>query len=295
MYVVTFATKADGAYNYLKKSMERLSGPEHELLTVGWGQSWAGFGDRIIKYREAIDSLHDDAVCLFVDGYDVILTGDLGEMERQYREMSDKKVVFSTETQTTVSALGNLLLMGRAVKEKNKSTPIFICAGAFIAYVSSAKSFFDQAIATGHLSHRHADDQHVFTTLCRDSPEKYGYDTDSRWFVTWPSHLETHVGKHIELSRDGTLTYKGRSGSFVLHRQFAARLEDTLESLGYEVPTDDKKLLVRDPQYNWKFAKHHVRHKWYLLLTVVQKSFYLLIMLVIIAILTTLVYRSSQI
>lgn len=290
MRVITFATQPGGAYGFLQTSMNRLSGEgKHTFLTVGWGQNWCGFGDRIIKYRQALESFEDDDVCLFVDAYDVIFTGDLGKLEQLYLDSNDKRVVFSTELQTSISEIGNLLIMGPPVRSKSQKSPIFICAGVFIGFASSAKALFDAAIATGQCSHRYADDQYIFTSLCRSSPDKYRYDVNSEWFLTWSSYVEQNVGKSVLLYPDGTMSYKGDKKPFVLHRQFAAKLDKTIESLGYSISETERKALERDPQYNWKFLKHHIYHKWYLLTTTFLGSS-IMILLILIAVILVFLY-----
>lgn len=265
MKVITFATKEGGALKFLKQSFHRLSDSTlHEFITVGWGEAWNGFGDRLIKYRNKIAELDSNDVCLVIDGYDVLLTGDLTSFEEQYRSTGHNKVVFSTEShETFFDRVGNRCIMGEPIKTDRGE--VCICAGAFIGTAGAIVDMMNRVIDPGYCDHRYADDQYLLTKLCRENPLVYEYDQDNDWFLTWYDYGGgENMKKDIVLNKDGTLTYKNRTTIFVLHRQFAADLADTILALGYVMTEEDIIAVKRDPDYHMKFFKHHLHHRWYI-------------------------------
>jgi len=279
MKVITFATKDGGALKYLEESFHRLNdSSRHEFITVGWGKTWRGFGDRLIQYRDEISTLDPAAVCLVVDGYDVLLTGDMGDLETQYKNTANRKVVFSTEAHSSISVIGNYCVMGPPVK-RNGDT-IHICAGAYIGTAQSLVTMLNQVITTNDCNHPAADDQYLLTKLCRQDPDNYLYDTESKWFLTWSAFSDNLTRKDVKLSADGTMSYKSQH-PFVLHRQFAADLEETIRGLGYQMTAEDIQAVKRDPNYHYKFYKHHVEHQWQLIPDIVKLCVVILLLILV--------------
>lgn len=278
MKVITFATKAGGALKYLEQSFERLSdSKEHTFIKVGWGRSWKGFGDRLIQYRDTLLQQDPNDVCLVVDGYDVLLTGNLSVFERKYIEAGHRKVVFSTEVHDTVSSMRNYIIMGAPVK--TETGKVFICAGAYIGFAESLIKMLDKVISTGSCDHRYADDQYLLTRLCRSEPQAYEYDRDSNWFITWAEYNDDAIKKDVLLNKNGTVTYKQQTTSFVLHRQFAADLEETILGLGYTMTQEDIEAVKRDPHYHIKFYKHHIRHRWHIIPRSIKISMFIFLLI----------------
>lgn len=285
MKVVTFATKEGGAFKFLKQSFHRLSdSTQHDFIVVGWGDAWAGFGDRLKKYRNKIAELNADDLCLVIDGYDVLLTGDLSQFEQQYRSAGHNKVVFSTEAHDNFfDRMGNRCIMGEPVKTERGE--VCICAGAFVGTAGAIVTMMDQVIEPGYCDHRYADDQYLLTKLCRENPSAYEYDQDSKWFLTWYDYGGGEdMKKDIVLNANGTLTYKNETSIFVLHRQFAADLAETIVALGYKMTDEDIEAVKRDPDYHIKFFKHHAHHLWHMTATPLKIIAMLLILLSILII-----------
>lgn len=271
MKVITFATKDGGALKYLEESFYRLSdSSRHEFIKVGWGKTWRGFGDRLIQYRNELSTIDSTEVCLVIDGYDVLLTGDMGSLEAQYKDSANGKVVFSTEIHSSISIIGNYFVMGAPVKQGNNT--IRICAGAYIGTAQALIKMLNQVISTNECNHPAADDQYLLTKLCRKNPENYTYDIESEWFLTWSAFTDDLTKTDVTLSADGTLTYK-KKHPFVLHRQFAADLQETILALGYEMTSADIEAVKRDPNYHYKFYRHHIEHRWQLIPDVIKFCF----------------------
>lgn len=293
MKVITFATKHGGALKYLEESFHRLSdSSKHEFIKVGWGKQWRGFGDRLIQYRDEMSTLDPDAVCLVIDGYDVLLTGDMGALETQYKTCkANGKVVFSTETHSSISVIGNYCVMGPPVKQNGET--IYICAGAYIGTARSLVTMLNKVINTNECNHHAADDQYLLTKLCRQNPDDYMYDTESAWFLTWSAFTDDMTRKDVVLSVDGTLRYKTEH-PFVLHRQFAADLEETILGLGYQMTEEDIAAVKRDPNYHYKFYKHHIEHRWQLIPDLVKLCFLIFLLVLVLILVFYLCIDSSK-
>eukprot|EP00922_Rhytidocystis_sp_ex-Travisia-forbesii_P043655 GHVS01065126.1.p2 GENE.GHVS01065126.1~~GHVS01065126.1.p2 ORF type:complete len:440 (-),score=70.92 GHVS01065126.1:1665-2984(-) len=70
LHVVTVATHEDGYYKALVQSAARLDIP---LKVLGFGKRWEGFRWKFEKVLEYARDVEDDAIVMFVDGFDSVL------------------------------------------------------------------------------------------------------------------------------------------------------------------------------------------------------------------------------
>lgn len=100
MKIVTVCTHKDGYFDALVESCKRHN---HDLVVLGWNQTWKGFVWRqklVLDYLEQLcrTGTENDLVCL-VDAYDVVCLQDSDTIETRFRTFN-KDIVVSSEFDT---------------------------------------------------------------------------------------------------------------------------------------------------------------------------------------------------
>ena len=142
MKLVTVATHSERYYPYLKLSAERYG---FDLVTLGWGEKWKGFGWRFELMKKYLMSLTDDEVVCFVDGYDVIILQDMKTLENKFNTLTagDKsKIVLAIESDTD-SKIGNIITSSWTNFFSYRCEGNLINAGTYIGYSSTILKTFD--------------------------------------------------------------------------------------------------------------------------------------------------------
>lgn len=219
MHIVTVVTHSENYFPYLVESCKRNGS---ELVILGYGEKWLGFNWKIKKMIEYLNTLHKNDVVCFVDGYDVICTRNLNELEAEFIALKEKtscKMIVGYENLFYFNKLGNLYFG----KCKNKS----LNAGTYIGY---AEDILDIIQKIYNLNPKNdADDQILMTKYCNLNNDLY-IDIDNKLFLTISSSLND-LNKYITY-KDNKLTYKGNY-PFFIHAPGYGILDTIIEKLGY--------------------------------------------------------------
>jgi hypothetical protein len=87
--VVTYATHSHGMFEELTK--------DGQVKVLGWGKKWNGFTDKYKGVLEYIQTLNDNDIIIFVDGFDTKILKSPEIAKQRFISMG-VKVLFSKET-----------------------------------------------------------------------------------------------------------------------------------------------------------------------------------------------------
>ena len=151
MKIVTYATHAEGTFNELVKNPYGI-----EVVVLGWGTKWQGFIHRIKIYREYLDTLFDNEIVVFVDGFDSYILKPLDDLEDQFKYFN-----------CTILVSEDLKIIPYYVKKVFKTCKdnITANAGLYMGYSYALKQLLDEI-----LKQESSDDQINLNTVCKKFP-----------------------------------------------------------------------------------------------------------------------------
>jgi len=83
MKIITYATHSFGTFDTLIKTVP-------DIIVLGWGTKWNGFMDKFNALIEYLETLPDNEIVMFVDGFDSIIKKDLSDVEKVFKSMNCK-------------------------------------------------------------------------------------------------------------------------------------------------------------------------------------------------------------
>ena len=255
MKLVTVATHSERYYPYLKLSAKAHG---HDLITLGWGEKWKGFGWKFQLMRDYLNSLKSDELICFIDGYDVIVLQSPDTIESNYREITNgdkSSVVISTE----VSA--DQIVNYWATFFSYKCKGYLVNTGTYIGYSSVLIEIFND-MCTIFECKSDSDDQILLQKYCIQNEDKFVIDNDMKIFLVVPLLTDKLTsGKHDIEIKDKTLHYK-KSRPCILHAPAYTDIDDIIVGLGYDGTifqgrNEDK------TTYRINFIKHFIKEIYY--------------------------------
>jgi hypothetical protein len=163
MKIVTYATHSDGSFEDLVNNKFGV-----DVTVLGMGEKWQGFIARAKSYRNYLDTLPDDEIIVFIDGFDSYILKSITNLQTMF-ESFDCDIVVSRDSDRTFNYTRDKVFG----KCKNGLTAN---AGMIIGYVSSLRYLFDAII-----NERSSDDQRNLNYVCKYFP-KLMIDTDNQIF-----------------------------------------------------------------------------------------------------------------
>jgi hypothetical protein len=219
MHIITVVTHSENYFPYLVESCKRNGS---ELVILGYGEKWTGFN---MKYKKMIEYLStvpkDDIVC-FVDGYDVICTRNLNDLEEEFFKIKKKtncKMIVGDEKTFFLNAIVAPLYFGKC---KNKS----LNSGTYIGYAGEVLDIIQKIYNLNPKDE--ADDQLLMTEYCRMNDDIY-VDTENKIFLTM-AHALYDLDKDVKYYNG--LTYQGNH-PFFIHAPSYGILDTIIKKLGY--------------------------------------------------------------
>jgi len=101
LHIVTYATHSQGTFEKL------INNPFDTNVTVlGWGKPWKGFSDKIKGVREHLDTLDDNDILVFMDGWDSYINKDPSHIEELFNNM-ECDILVSKDYNTTKQIFGS--------------------------------------------------------------------------------------------------------------------------------------------------------------------------------------------
>lgn len=145
LHVITVITDENNKrYRMLMESAEMQNikiRPLVSKLPVGHGNG--GFGMKLKMMANFVQGIDDDDVILFIDGYDVLITGTSNTIISRYKELigSEKKAVFGAEVYPWPDKDKGDMYPDHV--KQLKSPFKFLNSGCYISYCSVLRNLFD--------------------------------------------------------------------------------------------------------------------------------------------------------
>ena len=161
IHTVTYATHSHGTFDELINN--KFDIPVHVL---GWNTQWNGFNDKFIGVYNYIKTLPDNAIVLFVDGFDSVFNKNIDVIEKRFLEMNSK-VIFSLDMKSRMADH----VFGTCVNNNRANT------GLYIGYIKYLKPILKRALQL-----QCKDDQRKINNICSEFPY-ISIDTDNYLFL----------------------------------------------------------------------------------------------------------------
>lgn len=227
LHIITVSTDSDYYFKYLVESCKNNG---IELTVLGYGEKWQGFTWRfklMIDYLEKINV--NDIVC-FIDGYDVICTRNLNELEEEFiklkNETNSKIIVGYDQIDKNNISYFISKLYGTIQYSTCKGIPL--SAGTYIGY---AGDVLDILKNTFRLNPNYsADDQTLLTKYCNLSNDVH-IDIDNKIFFSM-------VSPYSEIDN---IVLNSNKNPFFIHGPGQTYLDNILKKLNYNIENDNIK------------------------------------------------------
>jgi hypothetical protein len=163
MKIVTYATHSEGSFEELIHNKYDV-----EIIVLGTGDTWNGFITRAQAYRDYLDTLPDDEIVVFIDGFDSRVLKSTKDLQNVFESL-DSDIVVSKDNELSFTYIRDKTF--RSCKNGKTAN-----AGMIMGYVSSLRYLFDAIINYGS-----KDDQRNLNKVCKYFP-KLTIDTDNQIF-----------------------------------------------------------------------------------------------------------------
>jgi len=229
MKVITVATEDGGYFKSLQESAVRHN---YDLIVLGYGMKWGGFGWRVHIILDYLKTLPSNEIIMVVDAYDVILLRDSTELFEEFKRQNREFLCGSFRKLDGI--LGNLQELEFGNAKEDLTYPYNnICAGTWITYVHVALYLY------GNYDIKHKDDDQIILNRMYDDYGKNIVTPDTNFdiFCTlFPDILSRRI-KDIDniIITDDKKIKCGVTNTypFVLHALGNMYLDDILIKLDY--------------------------------------------------------------
>lgn len=232
IHIITVSTHSDYYFPYLIKSCKKNG---KELTVLAFGEKWKGFNWRfklVIDYLKNIKK--DDIVC-FVDGFDVICTRKLNQLEKVFFNLKNKyncKIIVGEHkmiVNNNFSSFCEILLKYYFGECKNVS----LNAGTYIGQVKDLIEILETIYNTFPLNN--ADDQKLLTKYCLINPNDIYIDVNNEIFLTLELPYQ-EINKYIKFNGYGdniNISYNNNNNPFFIHGAGQTYLDNVIINLNY--------------------------------------------------------------
>lgn len=225
LHIVTVATGDGGYLRWLKQSCARNN---CELVILGYGSTWTGFKmkyDLVLEYLETIPE--DDLVC-FVDGYDVVVSRDIRELQEEYERLSPERKILVCHDRTNKEIL--MIPPFRRVANRyfmaHKDTPLN--SGTYMGpsekvkeYILETQKIMDEFNTT--------DDQKAMNIYYSRHEDLLDVDFNHEVFLV-------SYGDQDVTDENGNFSV---GGAFFVHMPGKTEMGTLIRQLGYEISDED--------------------------------------------------------
>ena len=88
MKLITYATHSEGTFEELINNKFNIP-----VKVLGWGEKWNGFMDKFKNMYSYIQTLPDDEIIIFIDGFDSVINQPLEVIEKTFLEFNSDIVI----------------------------------------------------------------------------------------------------------------------------------------------------------------------------------------------------------
>ncbi len=219
MHIVTVANESKYYFPYLVESCKKNG---QELTILGYGEKWLGFNWKFKKMINFLKQLPEHDIVCFVDGYDVICTRNLNDLEDEFIKIKTRmncKLIVGHDKQYSIHKY-NWIFFGTCNNESLNSGTYIATAGDMLNIISKVYNLNPKD---------NADDQVLLTKYCNSSEDIY-IDTHNEIFLSI-LHPLTDLYNYVE-HKNG-LFYYNNNIPFFVHAPGSGILDTMVEKLGY--------------------------------------------------------------
>ena len=276
MKLVTVATHSERYFPYLKLSAEKYG---HELVVLGWGEKWKGFGWKFELMKDYLKGIDADEIVCFVDGYDVIILQDPHTIEAKFRENveGDMSKIFISREQYSHNGIENSFLSYIQSFVFTKCENEYINSGT---YMGTAETLLDtfQKICDEFKCSPEKDDQRMIQDYCSKYSSKFVLDMECEVFLVINSTISAIKPGEYDISfKGGKLAYKNDVFPALFHGNGYTDFDYIIAKLGYDT-TIFKADGESKSQYVWKSISHFFpimfERSWIIVLLIVVALLY---------------------
>lgn len=242
LHIVTVATDSEYYFPYLVESCKKNN---KKLTVLGYGEKWKGFTWRFRLMLDYLKGLnHYDIVC-FIDGYDVICTRDLNELENEFIKIKNKtnsKIIVGHDKiikDTYFYYFNNIFINNYFGKCKD----VNINAGTYIGYVIDLLEILQNIYSLN--PNDTVDDQQLLIKYCNLQNDDIFIDTDNKLFLTLNKPY-AEIDYLIQVNNNGIIYNNNKP--FFIHTPGQTYLDNTIRLLGYNLNNNNikKKMTERN-------------------------------------------------
>ena len=144
--LITYATHSYGTFEDLVNNDLNI-----EVKVFGWGTKWNGFMDKFKVPREYFNTLNDDDIVIFVDGFDSKIIKSLDIAEKRFKSMNCRILISEVPY---IQRSGMFKYFSCKMHFHEKLSELFSSdnidhianTGLYMGYVKDLKFLFDQII-----------------------------------------------------------------------------------------------------------------------------------------------------
>lgn len=259
MKVITVATHKSGYFYALEESAERLG---YELVLLGLGMKWRGFGWRTRMVIDYLQTLPADEIFLSVDAYDVILLRDSTVALEGFKKTGAKFLCGAFRKLDGIAGIIQEQEFG-ACKKVLEAPYNNICAGTWMSSASVAIALWNNP---KYAIPDNGDDQRMLNTMFDDlGMTEITPDAKFTLFMTlFPSMLTRQfrdVDKLQITNRNTLISGVTNTEPILLHALCNANIEQLLSKLHFK-NTKDLTPLDYHHKKAWYHIKTMVKHSW---------------------------------
>ncbi len=195
--LVTYATHSCGNFENLVNNKQGL-----KVNVLGFGSAWNGFTDKVKGVREFINTLDNNSIVVFLDGFDVFINVDnLSRVERVFKS-------FNTDIVISAENKAGYYFKKRVFLNKEKyGTPI-VNSGLWMGYVHAVKKFLDGVMEDAS---ENSDDQRLFNNVVHNNDHEKDYtvgiDSDNLLFHNIVHLKELETSQSLFVQNNGRMTF----------------------------------------------------------------------------------------
>jgi hypothetical protein len=263
MKVITVATHKSGYYYALEESAERLG---YDLVLLGLGEKWRGFGWRTRLVINYLKTLPDDELFLAVDAYDVILLRNSAAAVEGFKKVGARFLCGGFRKLEGLPGVLQEQEFGASTSQKVLPGPYnSICAGTWMSTAKVAVDLWDNPKYLGSLPDN-GDDQRLLNRMFDDlGVGAITPDTSFELFMTLFPDMLTHKFRDVDklqVSDHGTLiSGVTNTEPILLHALCNADIQGLLKTLKFKHTKD-----LTPPEYirkkTWYHVKTMIKHSW---------------------------------
>ena len=244
LHLITVATDKKLYMDFLIESIKRNNG---ELIILGLGEKWKGFNWRNKLVLDFINTLDNNDVVCFIDGYDVVCIRDLNQLIDTFNDIKQRekcKMIVGYENQLNIF---NWLMAQMIFGNCNGKS---LNAGTYISSVIDLKEIIQNILANN--TSDDSDDQILLTNYCNANPSDIYIDNKVELFLALvDSSKELNYDNYVV---NNQIIYNSQK-PFFIHAPGGTCMDNLIKKIGYDV--NEGKICDKIIKNNYNKSVHY--------------------------------------